>query len=374
MPISPLSNSTNFPVVAISVNGKDLSDAHNLLSVDVYRSVNTTPEAAFAIMLPEENPYDSTAMTAFPPGARVEIKAGYGTATGSIFQGVILRQRITNEGDQEGNELILYCQDDKAERAEVGQVDITDKSILELTCGMDVFSFDLETDGQTRLVRASRDRYEQLNLEGAVSFPGSPAPALWAVIDLNGFGAAINGGHLITSVHHIIEEGEWITETGFGEALLVVDEPVVTDPEVTEPADTTVEEPILQTIVSRSGLKIGVNDEDEVLTISTPGENSIVLSDKGKSIVLTDQHGNTVTMDSGGITLESGKDITIKAGGKLTLAGSQGVDVSSRADVSVKGLNVHAEGQVGATLKGGASAELSAGGQTVVKGAMVMIN
>lgn len=127
-------------------------------------------------------------------------------------------------------------------------------------------------------------------------------------------------------------------------------------------------------IVSREDLKIEINDEDKILTISTPGENSIVLSDKDKSIVLTDQNGNTVTMDAGGITLESGKDITIKAGGKLTMTGSQGVNASSDADVSVKGLNVNAEGQVGATLKGGASAELSAGGQTVVKGAMVMIN
>lgn len=127
-------------------------------------------------------------------------------------------------------------------------------------------------------------------------------------------------------------------------------------------------------IVSREGLKIEINDEDKVLTIVTPEENSIVLSDKEKSIVVTDQHGNTVTMNKSGISLESGKDITVEAGGKLTLRGEQGIDISSDGDVSVKGTNVDAEGQVGASLKGGASAELSAGGQTTVKGAMVMIN
>jgi len=38
------------------------------------------------------------------------------------------------------------------------------------------------------------------------------------------------------------------------------------------------------------------------------------------------------------------------------------------------GLNVNCEAQVGFAAKGNASAELSAAGQTVVKGAMVMIN
>jgi hypothetical protein len=37
-------------------------------------------------------------------------------------------------------------------------------------------------------------------------------------------------------------------------------------------------------------------------------------------------------------------------------------------------LNVQATAQVGLTAKGTASAELSASGQTTVKGAMVMIN
>ena len=42
--------------------------------------------------------------------------------------------------------------------------------------------------------------------------------------------------------------------------------------------------------------------------------------------------------------------------------------------VKVEGLNVACEAQVGLTAKGSASAELSAAGQTTVKGAMVLIN
>ena len=45
-----------------------------------------------------------------------------------------------------------------------------------------------------------------------------------------------------------------------------------------------------------------------------------------------------------------------------------------QADVSAKGMNVNLEAQTGLTAKGNATAELSASGQTTVKGAMVMIN
>ena len=50
------------------------------------------------------------------------------------------------------------------------------------------------------------------------------------------------------------------------------------------------------------------------------------------------------------------------------------ISLTSQADVQAKGLNVTCQGQVAFTGKGAASAELSASGQTTVRGAMVMIN
>jgi hypothetical protein len=43
-------------------------------------------------------------------------------------------------------------------------------------------------------------------------------------------------------------------------------------------------------------------------------------------------------------------------------------------DLKASGMNVACEAQVGFTGKGSATAELSAAGQTTVKGALVMIN
>ena len=141
------------------------------------------------------------------------------------------------------------------------------------------------------------------------------------------------------------------------------------------PPYTSDKENTIKAFVTKSELKIEMNDKDKVLTISTPAGNTFTLSDKDKSITVEDQNSNSLTMDSGGITIKSAKDITIDAGGSLTLKAKQNIDsTSAGGDVTLKGLNVTGNGQVGATLKGGATAELSAGGQTTVKGAMVMIN
>jgi len=127
-------------------------------------------------------------------------------------------------------------------------------------------------------------------------------------------------------------------------------------------------------IVTRCKSKIEFNEEDKVITITTPGNNKVVLSDKDKSILLHDQNDNKVELNTSGITLTSPKDITLSAKGKITLDAVGAISLTSKADVKSAGLNISSEAQVGFTAKGNASAELSAAGQTVVKGAMVMIN
>jgi Rhs element Vgr protein len=127
-------------------------------------------------------------------------------------------------------------------------------------------------------------------------------------------------------------------------------------------------------IVTRCKSKIEFDEKDKVITVTTPGNNKIVLSDKDKSILLQDQNDNKVELSPSGIVLDSPKNISITAKGTITLDATGAVSISSKADVKSAGLNVACEAQVGFTAKGNASAELSAAGQTVVKGAMVMIN
>ncbi|TCM86125.1 phage baseplate assembly protein V [Rhodovulum steppense] len=122
----------------------------------------------------------------------------------------------------------------------------------------------------------------------------------------------------------------------------------------------------LKTIQTREALKIEFDDDRKIITVSTPGGHSMVMDDDAQSITLKDSNGNSIEMSSGGIVIDSPKDIAIKATGKI--------DVTATGDATLSGMNVTANAQTQLTTKGGASAELSAGGQTTVKGAMVMIN
>ncbi len=130
----------------------------------------------------------------------------------------------------------------------------------------------------------------------------------------------------------------------------------------------------IKTIVTKNKLKITFNDKDKVTKIETPGSNSITFSDKDKSIEIADQNSNTVKMTSGGIDLNSRKNITIKATGNIELNATGKLSLTAAQDVSVAGLNIANTAKVGFTAKGNATAEISASGQTVVKGGIVMIN
>ncbi|MDD2336335.1 MAG: hypothetical protein PHD01_07135 [Geobacteraceae bacterium] len=50
------------------------------------------------------------------------------------------------------------------------------------------------------------------------------------------------------------------------------------------------------------------------------------------------------------------------------------ISVTSKADVKIRGLTIDNNADAGFTAKGSATAELSSGGETTIRGAMVMIN
>jgi len=127
-------------------------------------------------------------------------------------------------------------------------------------------------------------------------------------------------------------------------------------------------------IVTKSNLRIEFDDEKKITTIDTPGGNKVVISDDQKSILLSDQNSNTVELNSSGITMDSPKDIKLTSKSKITINGTSGIEISSTSDVKVTGMNINQTADVGFVAKGNATAELSASGQTTVKGAIVMIN
>jgi uncharacterized protein involved in type VI secretion and phage assembly len=110
--------------------------------------------------------------------------------------------------------------------------------------------------------------------------------------------------------------------------------------------------------VSRSEMKVIFNDDKKTINIETPAGNKFILSEDEKSISMEDQHGNKFVMDQDGIKLDSIKDIVMKAA----------------TDVKAEGVNVNIKGSAQTKVEGSGGAEVSSGGNTVVRGSIVQIN
>jgi Rhs element Vgr protein len=111
--------------------------------------------------------------------------------------------------------------------------------------------------------------------------------------------------------------------------------------------------------VSRSKMKMIFNDDKKTILIETPAGHKVSIDEEAKKIDLEDMNGNKITMNEAGITIESVKDIQLKA--------SKDVKVEGGSNCSIKG-------GMQTKIEGGAGAELSSGGSTAVKGSMVNIN
>ncbi|WP_111669049.1 type VI secretion system tip protein VgrG [Algoriphagus litoralis] len=111
-------------------------------------------------------------------------------------------------------------------------------------------------------------------------------------------------------------------------------------------------------IVTKTELKLVFDDEKKSISIETPNGNKIILSDDEGSILLEDENGNKASLSADGITLESAKDIILKASG----------------DVKIEGTNIEIKASAQFKAEGGAGAELSSSGSTAVKGSLVQIN
>ncbi|GAB4107762.1 VgrG-related protein [Echinicola sediminis] len=111
-------------------------------------------------------------------------------------------------------------------------------------------------------------------------------------------------------------------------------------------------------IVTRSGIKMIFDDDKSSFVLETPNGNKLSLSDDEGAISLEDENGNKVMMNGDGITIESSKDLNLKATGDINV---QGVNISTKADAQYK-------------AEGGAGAELSTSAVAVIKGSLVQIN
>jgi uncharacterized protein involved in type VI secretion and phage assembly len=71
-----------------------------------------------------------------------------------------------------------------------------------------------------------------------------------------------------------------------------------------------------KTIRSRNGVKVTLDDSDgrETLTLETPGGQRITLQDGPGRIEIVDSNGNSVKLESSGVTVTAAAKLTVSAG------------------------------------------------------------
>ena len=140
------------------------------------------------------------------------------------------------------------------------------------------------------------------------------------------------------------------------------------------PAEVVKKENYIKSLVTKEKLTLMFDDEKKSIFYGTPGGNTIEITDQGKGIILKDQNDNCIIMDENGISIKSSKAIVLEAKNTVTMTAGSDITIQGKSAVNIKAMNIEAKADISFSAKGSSKAELSAGGQTVVKGAMVMIN
>ncbi len=116
---------------------------------------------------------------------------------------------------------------------------------------------------------------------------------------------------------------------------------------------------------TRSKMHISFDDNTKTIIIDTPAGNSSTLDEAGTKIEIKDQNSNKITLAPSGITLDSPKNIEIKAGVNLTL--------SAAASLSIGGASISVKADADVSMQG-AVAKVASQGITEITGSIVKIN
>ena len=105
-------------------------------------------------------------------------------------------------------------------------------------------------------------------------------------------------------------------------------------------------------IMTKSEIKITMNDELKSITLDTPAGKLITLDEDEAYIKLEDENGNSIIMNSDGITIESGKDIIMTASGDIK-AEAMNIEAVASIDFKAEAVTATIDGSATTTIKGG---------------------
>ena len=154
------------------------------------------------------------------------------------------------------------------------------------------------------------------------------------------------------------------------------------------PKDSVTEKNTSKMLITKGGNEILIDDTQDKQKITLKTKSGLILSldDEKKSLSISDkEQKNSILIDSskGTVTITADKKLILKAGGKdvLTADGTskkltlKSADIVQNADkgLEFKGQSLKMDGSM-IKINGSGSAQVSSGGSTQIKGAIVKIN
>ncbi len=124
---------------------------------------------------------------------------------------------------------------------------------------------------------------------------------------------------------------------------------------------------------SRSGMTMIFDDSEKSLKIQTPAGKKLTISEQDGVMKMEDENGNSFSMDSSAISMQSAGDIKLTATGDLTVsAANVSISPSSSFAVSSGGAQINAGS--GSASMSAPTVKVEGSGMATLKGGVVMIN
>lgn len=265
----------------------------------------------------------------------IQVKAGYGPADFvDIFSGKLAFTRLSLRAAVETT-LTLVCESEGA--AVVWSP--TPAPALTAQYGVNLLACEA-TDTKT-------------NLAGQIRLTGTARAAPGLRMKVAGLGELYDGEVWITEVEQEIKAGLWTS------TLHYASQPPL------EPAPS-----LAQTLP----LEVSYDAANNQVSLILRKNLSVQLQADNASLSCADSHGNALTLDAKGIAITSAAGLNLSGKGDVTVNVPGNAFFTLGQDYRVTALNIRHNAQIALVATGGASAELSAGAQAVIKAAMVMIN
>ena len=116
-------------------------------------------------------------------------------------------------------------------------------------------------------------------------------------------------------------------------------------------------------------------DENEnKITLSSPRGNKIVINEKSKEVIITDENKNSISTSPTGIDIESKKNVSIFSRGNIELSASNKIILNSKSDTVIDGSNILNKAKIKFSANSSSTSEIKSSGVTTLKGSIIQIN